>query len=130
MTPRVDSEIVIADEKSVVELYKIHVDCSNKIALARTQGPSKRLSTASIQSGYRTLNKFTTMKRNSEAIQKGLSCCHLLLTFKALRCDVGDPAMLCFAIYDPAKACYTRFVVDIYLFILLPCVKVCQEIWN
>ena len=104
MSPRVQGEVVVAEEKSVVELYKIHLQCSHKIAIEKSKKTNTQIDKNTELFGYRTLTK--SMKRNSQAL-KGVPC-NLRLSFTALRCEVGDPSVLSFALYDPFKACYIR----------------------
>lgn len=113
MVPRVEGDVVQPEDKSVVELYTIHLECSQKINLAKTQKPSIPDSTDGRPVAYPTLSKISTMRRNSEALLKGQSS-HLFLTFHKLCLDVGDPASLSFALYEPGKGCYIRLVLLIF----------------
>ena len=130
MVPRVEGgEVVDADDISVVELYNVHVACSERIAPTRNKTTSpnnnnNNYAATTKQPSVRDTRKFRphsiTMKRNSTmlpssgggvgggVLSKGPTASHLLLTYKSFICDVPAPLELCFGIYDSNTACFIR----------------------
>ena len=92
LVPRVDGEIVEADDTSVVELYKIHNSSEMTVK-------SRKIS------AIKSLSKYNTMKRVNS---RGPISNHLFMTFKAFMCNIGDASTLTFALYDAKNSSYIR----------------------
>merc|ERR1712183_905336 len=111
LVPRVEGEVVVVDDMSVVELYNVHVASSDKIVTSRKKSePSKRIANTSVRDTRTFRRHSITMKRNSTlgvgTAMKGSTSSHLLLTYKSFICEVTDPTELYFGIYDSSKVCY------------------------
>ena len=104
LVPRMNGEIIDADETSVVELYQVHLESSRRISRKRQKmksgipaGPSidKRMSI------YGTLSK-------RPPVAKTPTSHHLFMAFKSFICNIGDAATLLFGLYDSTRGSYLR----------------------
>lgn len=99
LVPRVDSEVIDADDTSLVELYKIHVASSERTKPTAKDG--RRVSNK-----FKTLTKYPTVKRTAPVPEKGVVSHHVFISFKSFMCNVGDVSILLFALYDAKSGSY------------------------